>query len=338
MKQHRIKFLAVGLTMVFLLSGCGGQAEQGGTPSFSRQEVLAEETDQVDEMFADVEASRQEGSLQMGFVDSLETVYSYTGEPLCIPFSMQSSGDVGLILLVDGILQPFTVKYPDGTTRKEAAMQMFSASETETKVNLVFQPVTGKQGDRLSVMAATIWEPQYLPENEENPAFGNYHALSAALSRKIDFQADSAGSAALSKEYEVKDIPQAKLDELAAWDSLELLNSSIFLSIDTGGDSVLHTENGQAMVTVQLYGIPNADICMTLMVNNKPVKVDGSDGLLVHMEKNRMAEITVPVDGSLLSERNCVYVVASLTSADEEMVGDNPVKSESVLLIHKEGK
>lgn len=326
MKQHRLKFLAAGLTVVFLLSGCGGQA------------VLTEESDQADEMFADVDSSRQEESLQMGFVDGLETVYSYTGEPLRIPFSMQSSGDIGLILLVDGTLQPFTVEYSDGTTQKEAAMQIFSASETKTKVNLVFQPVTGKQGNSLSVMAATIWEPKYLPESEENPVFGNYHALSATLSRKILFQTDSTGSAKLSKKYEVKDIPQAKLDELAAWDSLEQLNSSIFLSIDTGGNPVLHTENGRAMVTVQLYGVPNADICMTLMVNNKPVKIDGSDGLLVHTEKNRMAEITIPVDGSLLSEQNCVYAVASLTSADEEMAGDNPVKSESVLLIHKEVK
>lgn len=335
MKQHKMKLLAIGLAMVFLFSGCQNRVEQGDGLSSQDQEADAK---QVDKMFADAEASGQEGSLQMGFTGSMETAYPYTGEALRIPFSMQSSGDVGLILLVDGILQPFAVEYPDGTVMEETAMQVFSAGETQEKVTLVFQPVTGKQGDRLSVMAATIWEPDYLPESENNPVFGNYHALSATTSRTIDFQADSAGKGVLSESYETTDIPQDRLDELAAWDSMELLNSSIFLSIDTGEDAVIRTEDGEAMVTIQLYGVPNADICVTLMVNNAPVKIGGGDGLLVHTEKNRMAQVTVPLDASLLSERNSVYAVAALVTADEAMAGDNPVKSESVLLVCKEGE
>ena len=326
MKQHRIKFLAAGLAVLLLFSGCQSRTEQ------------ETEAEQVDKMFADAESSGQDGSLQMGFVDSQETEYPYTGDALRIPFSIQSSGNVGLLLLVDGTLQPFAVEYPDGTVTEEAAMQVFSAGETQEKVTLVFQPVTGKQGEHLSVMAATIWEPDYLPKSENNPVFGNYHALSATISRTIDFQADAAGSSLMSEEYETTDIPQERLDELAAWDSMELLNDSIFLAIDTGEDAVLRTEDGKAMVTVQLYGVPNADICVTLMVNNVPVKIDGCDGFLVHTEKNKMAEITVPVDVSLLSGKNSVYALAALVTEDEAMAGDNPVKSESVLLVCKEGE
>ena len=83
----------------------------------------------------------------------MDMVYTYDGEPLEIPFSITgaSSGkttEIGVLLFVDGMAQPYSAVYEDGTELEESYMQVFNLDYGQQEnFNMVFQPVTGKAGE-----------------------------------------------------------------------------------------------------------------------------------------------------------------------------------------------
>ena len=70
-----------------------------------------------------------------------------------IPFSITgaSSGkttEIGVLLFVDGVAQPYSAVYEDGTELEESYMQVFNLDyEQQENFDMVFQPVTGKAGE-----------------------------------------------------------------------------------------------------------------------------------------------------------------------------------------------
>lgn len=58
---------------------------------------------------------------------------------------------------MDGIAQPYSVAFANETTLPEAYVQTFTLRENEENIfDFVFQPVTGKTGDALSMQAVLI--------------------------------------------------------------------------------------------------------------------------------------------------------------------------------------
>ena len=61
----------------------------------------------------------------------MDTVYTYDGEPLEIPFSITGvifwkDTEIGVLLFVDGVAQPYSAVYEDGTELEESYMQVFN--------------------------------------------------------------------------------------------------------------------------------------------------------------------------------------------------------------------
>ena len=71
-------------------------------------------------------------------------------------------------------------------------MQVFNLDyEQQENFNMVFQPVTGKAGETVPVMAVTILEPSFVAEGPDNPRYGFHHQESATTSRQISFATDA---------------------------------------------------------------------------------------------------------------------------------------------------
>ena len=102
--MHR--FLLISLALVCLLAGCS--APQTSDPA-------TDESDNLDAYFEEEPADNEMGSAEFGLQDPIDTVYTYDGEPLEIPFSITgaSSGkttEIGVLLFVDGVAQPYSAQ------------------------------------------------------------------------------------------------------------------------------------------------------------------------------------------------------------------------------------
>ena len=116
------RFLLLSLLLVSLLAGCSA-------PKDTNQS--SEESENLGTYFEDEPADNEMGSAEFGLQDPMDTVYTYNGEPLEIPFSITgaSSGKttvIGVLLFVDGVAQPYSAVYEDGTELEESYMQVFN--------------------------------------------------------------------------------------------------------------------------------------------------------------------------------------------------------------------
>lgn len=319
-----------------LLAGCGTgrQIEEQSTSA-----------DDLTDLFNQSASGMEVASFNYGWPDERD-VFTYSGKSLEIPFMMTgmvdaSSLEVGLLLFVDGIAQPYSVVLADGTELTEAYMQTFHLeNDMENIFDLVFQPVTGKSGDRLSIQAITILKPSYLPEGAENPNYGFYHAANLTIPLQISFEKDAPaeGQPSAASGYEITDIPKSITDSNEYFGMENTLDTNNYLSIVPAEDesnSVIYAKDGSASFKIRLFGGPEADNNITVFINHQPIRINDADYLAVHTQKGKMVEATITLDASLLGELNTIYAVASSTSHDSGLT--ETLKSESVLLINQEG-
>lgn len=303
-------------------------------------------SENLDELFENQPAENEVGSVSFALSDPIDTVYTYNGQPLRIPFNITgtaagSVSEVGLLLFVDGIAQPYAAVHEDATELPEAYMQVFQLGYDEQEsFDMVFQPVTGKTGETVSIMAVTILKPSFIPKNEGSPNYGFYHSDSATVSRHIQFDVDAPAQtmAAQSTNYAVKELPKDIIDRLSAWGNLDALDTTAELEFCVDEGNVIRADGKSATVTVRLYGGPEANFHITMFINHQPVKVNGADVISVKTEKDKMVECFCQIDTADYGELNTLYAIAVTAGADDALEINNPIKTSSILLVNKENQ
>lgn len=347
MHKSLYKWIAAAAAICCLLSGCGGNSTKTGGADISPD--VSGATDDLAGLFDEGSSAKEVGGFSYGWPDERD-VFTYSGEPLEIPFhltgSMDSTQEVGLLLLVDGIAQPYSAVCSDGTKLDEAYMQTFNLEkDVENRFNMVFQPVTGKTGDSLSIQAVTILCPSFLPSGTENPSYGFYHSNNLSIPLRIAYEADAPAENRRTStgQFEVTDIPKSVTDtneyfgmDIDGGDALDTVNSLSIVSKDSEDSSLLSSENGFVTFKVRLYGGPEADNNITIFVNHQPVQINGADYLAVRTVKGKMVEATVTLDVSSFGKLNTLYAIASSTGRDSDLT--ETLKTDSILLVNQEGK
>lgn len=325
MHKTLYKWIAAAAVICCLLSGCGGNSTETGGPDTSPD--VSGAGDDLAGLFDDNSPTIEIGGFSYGWPDERD-VFTYSGEPLEIPFyltgAMDFSQEIGLLIFVDGIAQPYSAVFPDGTKKAEAYMQAFELEKAaENRFNLVFQPVTGKTGDSLSIQAVTILSPSYMPAGTENPSYGIYHSENLTLPLQIAYEADAPAEnkRTATDKYDITDIPKSVTDTNAYFD-MDTLDTVNYLSIvpaDGEDNSILYSQDGFATFKIMLYGGPEADNNITVFVNHQPVQLGGADYLAVRTVKGKMVEATIILDVSSFGKLNTLYAIASSTGRDSDL-------------------
>ena len=121
--MHR--FLFISLALVCLLAGCS--APQTSDPA-------TDESDSLDAYFEEEPADNEMGSAEFGLQDPMDTVYTYDGESLEIPFSITGASfgkttEIGVLLFVDGVAQPYScLLYTSPSPRDRTRSRMPSSA------------------------------------------------------------------------------------------------------------------------------------------------------------------------------------------------------------------
>ena len=181
------------LVLAIMTTGCG-------TGNKTRVENKFEKKDE------NIENVKKEssGQISFGYLNEKKDVYEYNGKDVEIPFYLENQGNknesvatIGLLLFVDGNIQDYRIE----ANGKIQTMQKITLKPKERKeFKLIFKPVSGKKGDKVGVIPATIWNPDSLP-NEKNPSWGNNQQLSANVPLEIKMKSNGTNQLKATKKH-----------------------------------------------------------------------------------------------------------------------------------------
>lgn len=338
--MKRIILFVLIITLFIFCVGCSHN---------KTNELEQEDNQNIEDMFKDNNSSSVIAQFAFGFISedySERQVYEYTGEEISIPYYVEGmeeeiKADFGLILFVDGVSQPYKIRQ-NGATSEEQFMHKFSLANNEKEeFDIVFSPVTVKNGERVSVIPATILKPDFIPENEDKPNYGIYHSLAANTPNEIYFKSGSVNSRELRgySNYSLDDIPETLKDNgnaVSVSDDADGLDKMTVVELlpEDEEKNVIYANNGKAKFKLRMYGGPELTYNTTVFVNHKPVQVMNADYLETNTEKGKMCTFDIEIDVSNYERLNTIYAISNPSGKGYFADINFPIKTKSILLVN----
>ncbi|WP_312279488.1 hypothetical protein [Oscillibacter sp.] len=355
MKKNFVLLLAFLLAMT--VAGCAPQkSEPSSTPNNSSNTSDKNPFQTGDEMAGGVLGSighspttmnRDENGNKLPFV--------YEGGEISIPYKVSAAGkakNVGFLVFVDGIAQPYKTETAPGYQTMHS--MNLAEDDKEYPFSIIFEPVTGKMGDTLSLMIVSVYAPDFMPDMENSSSYGMYHDTLAG-DYEITFEADaqSPNSTTLLKYKKLHNVKQSTepvtqdyLDSLFIYSgmediTLETLNKQVFAQqfFDGGGGLISNLKvnaDGTLHVTFKIVGYPGSRYRHTFYINHQALSDGKNTSFETVLTKGNVSVIEADIDLSELEDFNTFYVVSTLCNV-QELWEDGKFlnKTASVLLYKK---
>lgn len=308
------------------------------------------ESESLSDVFTSKESEQSLGAFSFGpLSDHDETdVYEYTGEDVRIPFQVvgmdkKGNSDFGLLVFLDGVSQPYRIEESNGTSSKEQIMHKFFLKGEESKqFEIVFTPVIGEKGETVPINFSTIFQPDYIPENEAATNYGVYHDLNATLPQEVHFKETPLNSAKLSaySKSEIQDIPEEiknKNDIIKTDGSSDILDEMTVFELlpENENDEIISAKNGKAKMKFRMYGGPEVTYRTTIFVNHIPVQILDSEYIETSLQKGKMNTIALELDTSAYEKINSIYAISVVSGKGYLTNAYSPLKTKSLLLLNQ---
>jgi len=263
------------------------------------------------------------GGVSIG-IPTNATSYVYDGGKLEIPYTITGSGASsvsGMLLLIDGISQPYQIKMNGKILSKEEEyMHVFDMTDTgKADFSFVFTPVKGKKGEKLSLNFVQVSDPEYQPEDEIYVGY--------------DFSGMSFSSNPVTIEFSKES--SNKTDILAyegPWTS-DVRKDKV-LSGDTDAGYFVARE-GVVDFAVSINGDKEGKYRTVLYINNKQAKIESKDYLECMVELGESNTCNFSIDISNYDRINTVYVITTLVEdASGEKTLEYSKKTSSEVMIN----
>lgn len=272
---------------------------------------------------------------------------SYEGKPIEISFEVENGGpakDVGLMLFVDGVVQPHKVIKSSQTLpglKPIDAEQFLSVHDLSTdeqiQITVQFVPVAGRQGDLLSFNRMFMLKPSYLPSSE-NGFFGIFQSGDPIEFGQIELKVDAPTQAnSLPVEVSAEPIPEVRKIDHEGNPTGRVL-SPFFLFNDGSADypGKVYLNEGKVKLRVQTGGGAEAEYRITIFINHIPVQINGHDSFLIRSKYDNVVTYEFELNLPGLPHLNSLYMIA-LPVSDGYVINPNSgAKSPSILLINSD--
>ncbi len=334
--------LIMGIALIFImLIGCSNKDNEDSLES-SREENAIESAfdEQSDESVM--------GSFEFGPVfDGEKKAFLYTGQEVQIPFKVtglsETVSDFGLIMFVDGNAQPFKLLYADGTYSEEGIMHKFSLHNEEVKAfNLAFLPIVGKKGDKVGIEFATVFKPDFKPEDKEKSNYSNYHDLSSTIPQELYFETGISNSTVKSfNPFKEEEIPNSIIEENTRPNSaVSKLDHKMATQLLPEGEetdfnkNVFTSKDHKIKFRFRMMGGANDMNYRTyIYINHEPVKIMGYNCLDSNVKKGKMLTAELELDTTGFDELSTIYAISNPVGDDYMSSYSFAVKTLSGLVV-----
>ena len=286
------------------------------------------------------------GGYGKGFLDPpKDFTFTYDGEPIQLSCYIHGSGsdtEVGLMLFLDGVPQPYqiikTSQQEDAPeTGQEVLMSKHRvSSDGRIEFTVSFTPVTGSAGDELGLVEVTLWEPSFVPKTE-NERFGLYQSAGFNTPLTVLMKTDAPQQAEdYAAEVVTEPIPPSEKKEINELNPSG--RTSPQFNLYTGefnwATAALFTKNGKIDLALSGWGGIEADYRVTVFVNHQPVSIAGHPNFLLRTHYDQISTYKFTLDVHDYDRLNTLYAVVVPIGQSSKNLEINPWKSTSVLLIN----
>lgn len=269
---------------------------------------------------------------------------TYIGDPIQVSFFLQGTGsdtEVGLMLFLDGVVQPHqVVKTSQQEDPPELGQDVIISkhrvsSNGRTEFTVSFTPISGTIGEELGLSRLFLFEPSFTPETE-NQTFGIYQDGTPQLLAPVIMKTDAPQKGDDYKvDVETTPIPQS--EKIASQ-----LNPSgrisqpkfLFYSGENKWNNKSITQNGRIEMTASVYGGIEADYRVTVFVNHQPVSVAGHQDFLIQTHYDQISTYRFILDVHDYDRLNSLYAIFIPVGQSYKDSDIHGTKIPSILLIN----
>lgn len=273
--------------------------------------------------------------------------FVYSGEPIHIPFKVEglseSKSDFGLIIFVDGNPQPFKIQKKDGSTKNEDFMHKFSLNNNEVELfDIVFTPKAGKEGDRVGIVFATIFKPDFIPKSKDNPSYGNYHSIAATIPQTLHFKKEVLNNEErMFNELIEEDISKDVIDRYARYGSrTSMLDNTVINAVLPEGideeldNNIFTSENNKLKFRFRIMGGPDGLNYRTVIyINHKPIEIMDFSSIGTKVKKGKMYTAEFELDTSDYDQLSTIYAISNPIGEGYMSQVSFPIKTKSGLIV-----
>lgn len=348
-------------TAIFLLSllliaaaGCSSQKDKpSGSPDTSPAGSEKNPFQSEDEGSAGVLGSIGHSPVNPNRDDNGKILpFVYKGGEMNIAYAVNASGkakNVGFLVFVDGISQPYKTD-SDATYTTMHVVNLVKDHE-DYPFSILFDPVTGKKGETLSLTIVSVYAPDFMPDMVKTSGYGLYHDT-LANNYEIRFEKDAKlpDSSSLPKYRQIRNVKQSTepitqsyIDRLSVFSgmqtiTLETLNKQVFAQQFFNGQGGLISNlqvnaDGTLHITFKITGYPRARYRNTMYINHQALTDGENTSFETTLTKGNVSIIEGDLELSGLEGLNTFYVISTLCNVQELWEDGTPlIKTPSVLL------
>jgi len=321
--KQRIILLLFSLTL-FTVTGCNSNSTDASSSE-------APETDEVINPFDSDKANTTimggiaHGAQESNIDENGKLLLVFNGEDVRFEYYVNAYGQarsIGFLMFVNGVPQPYKIDTADAAYEY---MHTFELEEDNVDYffTFIFSPVTGEQGDTLTVDVTSIYNASFMPDMEESTSYGGYHAILPA-SYPMLFESDalhfdalddkSFGTVSYSSEPVTNQLLETLTNNGLRDIDMDTFNSEVFSLMYFDGemksDNLQVTENGVLQIQYMLCGHAGLEYETTFYINHQPIT--SSEGLSHNtvISKGSISIITFDLDLSELEDFSTFYAIS----------------------------
>jgi hypothetical protein len=324
---------------VLLLSSC-----TKSTPGEDIENIFNQEN--LDEGENGIPSATAEYGFGLRYFFTNDTV-EYNGEAILLPYFFENHGttvaEAGLVILLDGIIQPFDVKVDGVEVASNVTMYTVTAGSREhLEFDVFVRPITGSTGDVLGLYHLFLNVPSFGPTNDSHPNYGNNHKAAMMGPMRVRMNESSTPSRELvfSEDYSVMAITEQMKEEYRGIsDELNFLDTNTVYEISTSADfselSFRLAGNGQIEIFMRVFGGDTMNYRTAVFINHKQVKVNNADYMEFTVEKGQVSYFSFILDLDPNERFSTFYTITAPIGQDFLKPYAFPNKTLSQLLVNE---
>lgn len=243
---------------------------------------------------------------------------TYNGSPISVTYQFQCEKPciMGLMIFVNGILQPYTVI----STGEETTMHTVEMGEKDTRqFQFEFTPVSGKSGDELVVVFANVYNAKVMELSGDINTFGNNHKISQPQPWTLKLNSDSENkNYNISNDFTIKefsdedksnfiktDINGNRRDQLDNCCNIEIRQNGILL--DSPATMSQSSENN---LEFYIYGNLTGKYRISLYGDFSRIPINGYDYIEVDVQKGKYTVVPFAFSADAKEYKNVFAILA----------------------------
>lgn len=235
---------------------------------------------------------------------------TYSGEPIEFDMYYQNGSfeaETGFLIFVNGIPQTYLIN----DQGESSVMHKFDLAAGERRViHISFEPNTGKKGDVVNLQFASILEPSFIADQNEN--YGNNHRLLELAPAALTFEADTNGQEFSGYSIEKTELIDQDIIDRYSLTSASAADTHMLRLYDNFADAdIFSADSGSVLLTLEDFGGAGAEYRTTIFIDNVPIKIENKyDHAEYYLKEGNYIrqEIKIPVDNS--EDKHSVYAVS----------------------------